>query len=394
MRDTFALIAGRTGTARPKLAIVFVAAIGTAVVLAGCSAQGVSQDEFDDAVTEIEVATNDVARVTAELATAEQQLAIFEQRVVELEEAIVAQGTVAETLEREAADDLGEAQRLLTEALADKERAERLVAELILAYSDDFEAAMTALANGATSFACDWGTGQATNGQTLDSVTGRAALTAFAASDSFRGLVEVPEIATALSVAETLGNDLYGVDPGEIETIAVACWQEEDVRLNAALYQHQGVFREAVLDAACTSGASEAFEDRGGYWWTAVYLDWELTVGNDDAQAYEQLVKDRFGSIKEFVSIPDADIQAESARCDDIRDLIEPKRSGTWNVGDEIKAGTWKAYDVSDCYWARLAENGDIRDNHFGDGLRLTVNVLPSDGQLEISGCVFFYPNP
>jgi hypothetical protein len=56
--------------------------------------------------------------------------------------------------------------------------------------------------------------------------------------------------------------------------------------------------------------------------------------------------------------------------------------------------GTWKAYDVSDCYWARLSENGDIRDNHFGDALRITVNVSPSDGQFEISGCLFVYPDP
>ena len=123
-----------------------------------------------------------------------------------------------------------------------------------------------------------------------------------------------------------------------------------------------------------------------------MYLNWELGV--DDARAYEQSVKDRFGSIKAFLAIPDNDIQAESARCEDIRDLIEPKRSGTWNVGDEIMPGTWKAYDVSDCYWARLSENGDIRDNHFGDALRITVNVSPSDGQFEISGCLFVYPAP
>ena len=78
----------------------------------------------------------------------------------------------------------------------------------------------------------------------------------------------------------------------------------------------------------------------------------------------------------------------------DIRDLIEPKSGGTWNVGDEIKPGTWKAYDVSDCYWARLAENGGIRANHFGDALRLTVNISSSDGQFEISGCTFYYANP
>lgn len=127
---------------------------------------------------------------------------------------------------------------------------------------------------------------------------------------------------------------------------------------------------------------------------TTVYQNWELTIGFDVAFDYRESVEARFGSIEAFVAIPATDIQAESDRCEDIRDLISPKSSGTWNVGDEIRAGTWNAYDVSDCYWARLAENGDIRDNHFGDGLRLSVNVLATDGQFEISGCTFYFLNP
>ena len=180
-RDGLALIAG---TAKPKPVPVFVAAIGTAFVIAGCSGGGVSQDEFDAAVIERDNAVSEVSRLTEEKAAAEQDLATIEERVVELEDAMEAQGALAEAREVDVSEDLSEAERLSTEALADKEEAESLVAELTLAYSDDLAVAMTTLANGATAFACDWGTAQATSGQTLNSVTGRAALAREAGSGS------------------------------------------------------------------------------------------------------------------------------------------------------------------------------------------------------------------
>lgn len=239
----------------------------------------------------------------------------------------------------------------------------------------------------------------AAEGRDIDSVTGTAALSAYASSDELAVLSETSEIGTAIEVAETLGEDRYGVSADVVETIAVNCWQKEDAKINAALYVHQNVFRNAVMDAACTTDSADGvFNNRSGYGDTAVYQNWELSVGYSDAQDYIEAVEDRLGSIEAFVAIPTAEIEAESARCEEIRDLIEPKGGGTWggtwNVGDEIMPGTWKAYDVSDCYWARLSENGDIRANHFGDALRISVNISPSDGQFEISGCTFYYANP
>jgi len=119
-----------------------------------------------------------------------------------------------------------------------------------------------------------------------------------------------------------------------------------------------------------------------------------LTEGYDDTEVYEDAVAAKFGSIEAFLAIPPADLAAEDARFETVRPLISPKGSGTWNVGEEIQPGVWKAYDVGDCHWARLAGDGDIIDNHFGSALRLTVNVSSSDGQFEISSCTFYFDNP
>ncbi len=312
----------------------------------------------------------------------------------EQEKAAADASDLADTVDAQAAADLAEADRLMSDAEADLEEAEELVAELTLAYSEDIAAARSTLATAALGFACDWGTSQAVDGVRADAISGSAALSAFTTSDLLSVLRESREIAAAIAAAATLREDRYGVSTDSAEAAAVDCWQKEDAKLNAELYKYQDTLRRAVLEAACTAGASQAYKDWAGYWRTVSYLNWELTVGAEAAAAYEESVTDRFGSIEEFVAIPDADIQTESARCEDDRDLIEPKSDGTWNIGSEIMPGTWKAFDQSDCYWARLAENGTIRANHYGDALRITVNVQSSDAQFEISGCLFVYANP
>lgn len=380
---------------------VFISQARTASRLeADLAAAELKGDEF---ASDTDALSAELAATREQLGGAEERLAAAEARIAELEGAVAARdqalvdaADAAEALAGETDEELSDAERALRAAIAEKEDAEELIAELTLAYSEDITAAMSTLAGSARTFACEWGTAQATDGQSLSEVTGLAALRAFGDSDALAALSGSREIATAISVAETLGEDPYGVTSDEVESIAVGCWQDEDAKLNVALYEHQSVFREAVLDAACTSGKDDAYEDsyNSGYQTTAAYQNWELTTGYSEAQDYIDAVEDRFGSIEDWLAIPDSDIEAESGRCDGIRDLIEPKGSRTWNVGDEIMPGTWKAYDVSDCYWARLAEDGDIRDNHFGDGLRLSVNVLSTDGQFEIDGCTFYYDNP
>jgi len=387
-------------------ATVGLLAIGLIVVVVTQSGEasdtradlGATERRVDDLGAENEKLTADLSAAQEQLTSAKQEIAQLEESIATQEQALADAADLAETSKSQAAADLArekrslaEAKTGLAEAETDKEQAEKLVAELTLAYSEDINAARATLASEASAFACDWGASQAVAGRTANSVSGSAALSAFASSDELAALREAPEIVTAIEVAQTLREDRYGVSADVVETVAADCWQKEDAKINAALYAYQNVFRSAVLDAACTQGASNAYSD---YRETSGYQSWWLKVGDDTEIEYRTSVRDRFGSIEAFVAIPVADIDAESARCRDIRDLIEPKHSGTWNVGDEIMPGTWKAYDVSDCYWARLSVNGNIRANQFGDGLRLSVNISSSDGQFEISGCTFYFANP
>ena len=351
------------------------------LILAGC---GVSQGEVDVITAERDAFGSAVEKAEAELSALADS---YEQLQTDLD------GWEDRAKSAEATVETAEQER--DTALAEAEEAAAELASVLHAYSDDIGAARAKLASAATSFACVWGTAQASDGGASPTATGDTILEAFAQSDAFDTLTDAPEIATAVSVAETLGDDPYGADPEEIKAAAVNCWQKEDAKLNVAVYEHQSLMREAVLEAACTLGASQIFGTYfPGYEYTEAYQNWQLTIGSEEANGYMRSVQARFGSTEAFVAIPDAEIQAESDRCHDIRELIEPKSDGTWNVGSEMKPGTWNAYDVTDCYWALLLENGDIRGSHYGDGLRLSVNVLSSDSQFEVSGCTFYYANP
>lgn len=75
---------------------------------------------------------------------------------------------------------------------------------------------------------------------------------------------------------------------------------------------------------------------------------------------------------------------AEEAR---LAELREPKGDGFWTVGEEIAPGTWESQGNGDgCYWARLDENQEILDNHFGSaGGRITIRS--SDTEVEFTDC-------
>ncbi len=355
-----------------------------------------AQSAASGASEQAESTADELGVAQDQVSSAEQTLVKLEERVAELESDMAEANAQVEALAAEDSAALASAVKARDDAEQALTEAERLVVELTLAYSSEIGAARSRLASSFTAFACSWGAERATAEVSSSSLTSQGAANAFEDSDSYAALQDDPNVASYLRLASSLGEDQFGVEIEVIVARAVECWQAEDAKINAALYVYQGVLAEAALDAACTHGAAETYADSSisGYEATAVFNNWQLTLGYDDARSYLRAIEDRFGSIKEFLAIPDTQIQSESDRCDDVRDLIEPKRSGTWNVGDEILPGIWKAYDVSDCYWARLAENGDIRDNHFGDGLRLTVNVSSSDGQFEISGCRFYYANP
>jgi hypothetical protein len=386
------------------IAVVTIIALAASVIFQNRTAADLkaelttAQNEGAAYLVASEERQSDIDAIAEQLGSADERIAELEVLVAEQEAALADAEADSATGEAEAkaerlaaAQRLGESRTKLIAAQEDKKEAEVLVAELTLAYSEEIDSARQTLSVSATAFSCEWGAAKAIGSSPFDSITGAAALQAFASSDALTTLTQDQSIATALTMADRLRYDLYAVTPAEAQTAAAECWQREDAKVNAALYQYRSLFAEAALDAACTQGGDQAFIDFSE---TAAYQSWRLNVGSEAAYAYRNSIVDRFGSIEAFLGIPAADVAAESARCDDIRDLISPKHPSTWNVGDEIKAGTWKAYDVSDCYWARLAENGRILANQFGDGLRLSVNVAGSDGQFEISGCTFYFANP
>lgn len=59
---------------------------------------------------------------------------------------------------------------------------------------------------------------------------------------------------------------------------------------------------------------------------------------------------------------------------------------GTWEVGSDIKAGTYKTKGGQDCYWERLSSSDDILSNNFGDGPQV-VHIRSTDGTFKSDGC-------
>lgn len=349
---------------------------------------GELESQEEELTNDLESAQSDLSQSQSTIAALEAEVAELEGQVAQLEEEI-------ESIESQATSDVSEAEEELTDALAEQEEAEQLVAELTSAYSEEIQSARTSLTESLSDFACGWGLDHAAAGNPSDTISSQTVRDAWRSTEEFGSLSSDPAIEAALNVSEVTGEPIVNLTADEVEGVAVGCWQEEDAQINAELYAHEAVLRQSALEAACTVGRDEVFGDFAqGFEDTSTYEDWQLSLGADEASEYVDSVEERFGTVAEFLSIPESDLQAESERCADLRPMISPKTSGTWNVGDEILIGTWNAYDVSDCYWARLAENGDIRDNHFGDALRISVNVLSSDAQFEISSCAFYFANP
>lgn len=86
-----------------------------------------------------------------------------------------------------------------------------------------------------------------------------------------------------------------------------------------------------------------------------------------------------------FVDMPA--LTAEIERCKAEALLVAPKSDGFWTVGVEIAPGTWTSSGVGDgCYWARLTQNQDIIDNHFG-AAGGSITIRASDYEVEFDDC-------
>ena len=398
----------RPFTTRPWLGLGAIAVIlGIALVLAvvlvgqGSTVSSLrsdladSQSKVDSLSGQVDGLNTQLGDQTAALDAATAEVSGFNDVKGQMEDTISAMETELGDLQAQVdsqsqrlSDQAGE----MTDLRAEATELTQLTAELKSTYSTEIAQDRTTLTDSLVSFACDWGASEATAGHPQSNVTGSRVISTFQSSDEYTVLTESDSgIADVLDVASALGEAPYTVSQDEVEQRAVECWQQTDEQINAALYANQTVIQNSVLEAACIHGAQTAYRD---YDDTNTYQAWGLSFGYDAASGYISDVVDKFASIEAFVALSADNVAAEDARCADERELIEPKSSSTYNVGTEIKVGTWKAYDVSDCYWARLAENGDIRDNSFGDALRISVNVQASDGQFEINGCRFYYANP
>ncbi|SEG45234.1 hypothetical protein SAMN04489712_105292 [Thermomonospora echinospora] len=63
---------------------------------------------------------------------------------------------------------------------------------------------------------------------------------------------------------------------------------------------------------------------------------------------------------------------------------------GTWEVGEDIKPGTYRTDGgVTDCYWERSTGGGDTIDNNFVTNAPkgVTVTIAPSDGGFTSRDC-------
>jgi hypothetical protein len=68
-------------------------------------------------------------------------------------------------------------------------------------------------------------------------------------------------------------------------------------------------------------------------------------------------------------------------------DIDEPKDNGFYTIGIEMSAGTWESQGTADdCYWARLTDNQDTIDNHYGKAGG-SVTIQPADYEFITKDC-------
>lgn len=139
----------------------------------------------------------------------------------------------------------------------------------------------------------------------------------------------------------------------------------------------------------------EVFADATGRWEIRVELDQganELTfrLGDDDTTSVQLTVT--------YASIPVATNPPDPTDPPDLPDPTDPPLAfrtfgdGTWEVGVDIKAGTYRLRDLAGfCYWARLRGfDGDLKDiianENVVDGFGV-VTIKKADVGFESKGC-------
>jgi hypothetical protein len=114
--------------------------------------------------------------------------------------------------------------------------------------------------------------------------------------------------------------------------------------------------------------------------------------------ANQELLGNHFGQAGGTINILPTDYEVEFNDCGTweyvegaervlLSTATDPKDDGFYTVGVEIAVGRWKSTGTGDgCYWARLDENQDILDNHFG-AAGGTVTIQANDYEVVFNGC-------
>lgn len=141
-----------------------------------------------------------------------------------------------------------------------------------------------------------------------------------------------------------------------------------------------------VVGTDVRAGTYRTRADSGGCYWARL-SGFGGTLG--------EIIANDFGVGPQVVTVAPGDVGFESSRCgtwtSDLSaissSLASPFGDGTFIVGVDVGAGTWRS-DGGDCYWARLSgfsgTFGDIIANDFGGNI---VTISASDAGFTTSGC-------
>ena len=377
---------------KPQKRLFGLTLTSVAVVLASCG--GAAQPELDGAVAERDVHAVRISELEATVSERDEGLAALEAEVADLSGALGEEQdrteALSSSLDAEKAR-ANSANQAASEAQEAEAAAQQSVEQLLLTFDEDIVSATDRILAMVPLLACTEGTTLANENLSLSARSMRGNV----ATEVNKAAEEDPAIAAVLN----LTNSLWSIaDPDAADSSAQECFETRDAELTAQLQASYGPLRQAALTGACTAGTDESATS--GYLSSSDADDVEsaalasIDTDADLAGSYARIT----GGLAEIFGDDDYEdvLFAEAERCFLFADRTAPKGSGTYKVGEEIAPGTWITDEDGangHCYWARLTEYNDIRDNDFASNdAPMRIVVRSSDAYIEIDGnCDFLF---
>jgi Skp family chaperone for outer membrane proteins len=363
-----------------------------AVIVAACG--GAAQTELDGAVAERDAHAVRISELEASVGERDEGLTALEAEFADLSEALAEEQDRIEAL-RSSLDSekarANSADQAVAEAQEAKAEAQQLVEQLLLTFDEDIVSTTDRIRAMVPVLACTAGTRLANENLSFAarSVRGDVATEVNKAAD------EDPAIAAVLNLTDSLWSL---ADPDAADSSAQDCFETRDAELTAQLQASYEPLRQAALIGACTAGTDESATS--SYLGSSDADDVEsaalasIEADTDLAASYARIA----GGLDEIFGDGDYEdiLFAEAERCFLYADRTAPKGSGTYKVGEEIAPGTWITDEDGangHCYWARLTQYNDIRDNDFASNdAPMRIVVRSSDAYIEIDGnCDFLF---